>query len=107
MRASLQPNAGRDIGEYKIILYPSRKFPMANQSDWENGVGRRLKLRHLRIFSEVVGCGSMVKAASRLRLSQPTVSEVIAELEHLFGVRLLDRSPQGIQPTVYGDALLK
>jgi DNA-binding transcriptional LysR family regulator len=80
---------------------------MTNQRDWENGVGRRLKLRHLRIFSEVVECGSMAKAAGRLRLSQPTVSEVIAELEHLFGVRLLDRSPQGIQPTVYGDALLK
>jgi DNA-binding transcriptional LysR family regulator len=77
------------------------------QEDWESGVGRRLKLRHLRIFSEVVECGSMAKAAARLRLSQPTVSEVIAELEHTFGVRLLDRSPRGAEPTVYGDALLK
>ena len=80
---------------------------MASQSDWESGIGRRLKLRHLRIFSEVVESGSMAKAAARLRLSQPTVSEVIAELEHTFGVRLLDRSPQGVAPTAYGDALLK
>jgi DNA-binding transcriptional LysR family regulator len=80
---------------------------MAAQSDWENQVGRRLKLRHLRVFSAVVECGSMAKAAAQLRISQPTVSQVIAELEHTFGVRLLDRSPQGVEPTVYGDALLK
>ena len=80
---------------------------MAGQSDWESQVGRRLKLRHLRVFSAVVECGSMAKAAAQLRISQPTVSQVIAELEHTFGVRLLDRSPQGVAPTVYGDALLK
>jgi hypothetical protein len=49
----------------------------------------------------------MAKAAAQLRVSQPTVSEVIAELEHTFGMRLLDRSPQGVQPTMYGNALLK
>ena len=49
----------------------------------------------------------MAKAAAQLRVSQPTVSEVIAELEHTFGVRLLDRSPQGVEPTMYGNALLK
>jgi DNA-binding transcriptional LysR family regulator len=80
---------------------------MTNEGDWESGVGRRLKLRHLRIFSAVVARGSMARAAAQLRLSQPTVSEVIAELEDTFGVRLLDRSSQGVTPTVYGRALLK
>jgi DNA-binding transcriptional LysR family regulator len=80
---------------------------MTRQTDWESGIGRRLKLRHLRVFSTVVSCGSMAKAAAQLRVSQPTVSEVIAELEHTFGVRLLDRSPQGVELTVYGTALLK
>jgi DNA-binding transcriptional LysR family regulator len=80
---------------------------MGSQSDWDIQVGRRLKLRQLRVFSAVVECGSMAKAAAQLRISQPTVSEVIAELEHTFGVRLLDRSPQGAAPTFYGDALLK
>jgi DNA-binding transcriptional LysR family regulator len=59
------------------------------------------------MFSVVVECGSMAKAAAQLRVSQPTVSEVIAELEHTFGTRLLDRSPQGVEPTMYGNALLK
>ena len=80
---------------------------MTWRSDWESQVGRRLKLRHLRVFAVVVECGSMAKAAAQLRVSQPTVSEVIAELEHTFGKRLLDRSPQGVEPTMYGEALLK
>jgi DNA-binding transcriptional LysR family regulator len=49
----------------------------------------------------------MAKAAAQLGVSTPTVSEVIAGLEHRLGVRLLDRSPKGVEPTAYGNALLK
>src|SRR5262249_55741519 len=47
------------------------------------------------------------KAAAELGVSQPAVSKVIADLENALGVRLLDRSPKGVEPTVYGHALLK
>ena len=40
-------------------------------------------------------------------ISQPAVSKVIADLEHALGVRLFDRSSQGVEPTVFGAALLK
>src|SRR5690242_5796583 len=49
----------------------------------------------------------MAKAARELGVTQPAVSEVVAGLEHAFGVRLFDRSPHGVEPTVYGRALLK
>jgi DNA-binding transcriptional LysR family regulator len=75
--------------------------------DWEHRIGRRLRLRDLHVFSTVVQCGSMAKAAAELGVAQPTVSEVIADLEHTYGVRLLDRGPQGVAPNIYGDALLK
>jgi len=74
---------------------------------WENQIGSRLKLRDLHVFLTVVQRGSMAKAAAHLGVSQPAVSEVIGDLEHALGVRLLDRSPQGIEPTMYGRALLK
>lgn len=80
---------------------------MARKIDWENQVGRRLRLRDLHVFFTVVQRGSMGKAAQQLGVSQPAVSEVIADLEHALGVRLLDRRPQGIEPTIYGNALLK
>jgi DNA-binding transcriptional LysR family regulator len=75
--------------------------------DWSGHIGRRLRLRDLHVFSKVVQFGSMAKAAAELRVTQPAISQVIADLEHVLGVSLLDRSPQGVKPTIYGDALLK
>ena len=75
--------------------------------DWEGRIGQRVKLRDLHILSAVVRWGSMAKAASHLAMSQSAVSEAIANLEDALGVRLLDRSAQGIQSTIYADALLK
>jgi DNA-binding transcriptional LysR family regulator len=80
---------------------------MVRKIDWEGRIGRRLKLRDLHVYFAVVECGSMAKAAVRLGVSQPTVSEIIADLEHTFGVRLLDRVARGVEPTIYGRALLK
>jgi len=80
---------------------------MVRKIDWETQIGRRLRLRDLHVFSIVVQRGSMAKAAQQLGVSQPSVSEVIAELEHALGVRLLDRSANGVEPTIYGSALLK
>jgi len=74
---------------------------------WDSRIGRRLKLRDLQILSAVVQWGSMAKAASYLAMSQPAVSESIANLEDALRVRLLDRSTQGIAPTLYAHALLK
>jgi DNA-binding transcriptional LysR family regulator len=67
---------------------------------------RRLKLHDLRVLMTVAQAGSMLKAAQRLNTSQPAVSRSIAELEQALGVRLLDRSRQGVEPTIYGQALL-
>jgi len=75
--------------------------------DWDRQVGRRLKLRDLHVFLAVARRGSMAKAAVELNVSQPVVSEVIAGLEHAIGVRLFERSAQGVRPTLYGDALLQ
>src|SRR5499427_8005695 len=80
---------------------------MLRKIDWESQIGRRLRLRDLHVFSTVVQRGSMAKAAQQLGVSQPAVSEVIADLEHALGVRLVDRSAQGVAPTIYGSALLR
>jgi DNA-binding transcriptional LysR family regulator len=80
---------------------------MSRRIDWERQIGRQLRLRDLHAFFAVVNCGSMAKAAVQLGVSQPAVSKVIADLEHALCVRLLDRSPLGVEPTVFGQALLK
>jgi DNA-binding transcriptional LysR family regulator len=75
--------------------------------DWVGRIGRRLALRDLHVFFTVVQLGSMAKAARQLNVTQPAVSKAIADLEHTLGVRILDRRPRGVEPTVYGRALLK
>src|SRR5215467_555383 len=69
-------------------------------------IGRRMKLQDLHVLMAVVQAGSMSKAAQILNTTQPAVSRSIADLEHTIGVRLLDRSRHGVEPTEYGRALL-
>ena len=75
--------------------------------DWERppGLSRQAALSH--VLSAVVRWKGMARAAPHLAMSQAAVSEAIANLERALGVRLLDRSPQGVEPTVYAHALLK
>lgn len=68
---------------------------------------RRLKLRDLQMLLAVVEQGSMAKAAESLSITRPVVSKTISDLERTLGVRLLDRSPQGLEPTLFGRALIK
>jgi DNA-binding transcriptional LysR family regulator len=74
--------------------------------DWSSRIGRRLKLRDLHILFAVVQSGNMSKAARSLAVSNPVVSKAVGDLEHTLGVKLLDRTPLGVEPTIYGRALL-
>jgi DNA-binding transcriptional LysR family regulator len=75
--------------------------------DLDARIGRRLRLRDLHILLAVVQSGSMAKAALQLAISQPAVSKAIADMEGLLGVRLLERSARGVEPTRYGAALVR
>ena len=75
--------------------------------EYSERIGRRLKLRDLHILLAVVQHRSMAKAANALAISQPAVSKAIAEMEDALGLRLLDRGRYGVEPTAYGDALVK
>jgi DNA-binding transcriptional LysR family regulator len=75
---------------------------MRRHIDWESRIGRRLRFRDLHTFFTVVSLGSMAKAAKQLGVSTPTISEAIADLENTIGVRLLDRSPKGVETTFMG-----
>jgi DNA-binding transcriptional LysR family regulator len=69
-------------------------------------IARRLSLRDLRIVAAVARTGSMGKAAVELSISQPVVSKAVTELEQELGLILFDRTPSGVQPTIYGETLV-
>ena len=70
-------------------------------------IGRRLKLRDLDIFLIVAKERSMSKAATQLAIPQPAISKAIADIEYTLGAPLFDRGPRGVEPTLYGRALIR
>jgi DNA-binding transcriptional LysR family regulator len=68
-------------------------------------IDRWLNPRDLQIFAVVAEHGNISKAADSLAISRPVISRMIANLERTLGVPLFDRSPQGVEPTLYGRAL--
>jgi DNA-binding transcriptional LysR family regulator len=64
-------------------------------------------LRGLAVLAAVVKSGSMAKAAMSLGVSQPLISQAIAGLETTTGVRLLERSSHGVEPTASARVLLE
>ncbi len=66
---------------------------------------RHPDIAEMRAFCAAVDLGSLGKAARLLHLSQPALSKRLQTLEKLAGVRLLDRSPYGVEPTPAGTKL--
>ena len=65
-----------------------------------------MTLRHLKIFVCVAECGGMTAAAEKLYVSQPTISQAIAELERYYDVRLFERLSQKLYITDDGKKML-
>lgn len=65
-----------------------------------------MTLRHLRIFVAVADSGKMSLAAKQLYLSQPTVSQAVAELEEHYGSRFFERLNKKLYITEAGQQLL-
>ena len=60
---------------------------------------RTLDLNLLRVFNEVMTERSLTKAAGKLSLTQPAVSNALRRLREVLGDDLLRRSGQGLEPT--------
>ena len=65
-----------------------------------------MTIRHLKVFIAVAQTGKMGAAAKELYISQPTVSQVISEIEEQYGVKLFERLSKKLYITKEGRQLL-
>lgn len=68
---------------------------------------RHLKLGELRAISEIAQSGSILAAAATLGSTQPALTRTLAAAEAKLGVKLFERLPRGMRPTLFGEALLR
>jgi len=65
-----------------------------------------IELRHLRYFAALADAGSFTRAAERMFIAQPTLSQQIRRLEEIVGAPLLQRRRDGVRLTQAGAVLL-
>jgi DNA-binding transcriptional LysR family regulator len=64
-----------------------------------------MNMRHLEIFFRVIEEGGFTKAAAAMRLTQPTLSAAVRQLEEGLGAQLLNRLGREVVPTEAGRML--
>ncbi len=69
-------------------------------------IDRRIKVRHIQGFVEIVRLRSLKRAAEALFVTQPAISKTLRELEDILGTPLLIRNRSGISLTPQGEVFL-
>lgn len=67
----------------------------------------RITTKHLQYFCAVMKAGGFSAAARVLNVSQPALGQQIRDLEARLNVKLLIRTPRGIEPTQAGSAFME
>jgi len=66
-----------------------------------------MHIHHLRHFLAIAEAGSLTRAAERLGIAQPALSQSIKKMEGALGVRLFVRTQRGATLTLAGEAILE
>jgi DNA-binding transcriptional LysR family regulator len=67
----------------------------------------RLKTRQLLLLIALDDFRNIHRAAEELHMTQPAASKQIKDLEEMLDVKLFERLPRGMEPTIYGETMIR
>jgi DNA-binding transcriptional LysR family regulator len=67
----------------------------------------RLKTRQLLLLIALDDFRNIHRAAEELHMTQPAASKQVKDLEEMLGVKLFERLPRGMEPTLYGETMIR
>jgi DNA-binding transcriptional LysR family regulator len=67
----------------------------------------RLKPRQLLLLIALDEQRNIHRAAEELHMTQPAASKQLKDLEDMLDVQLFDRLPRGMEPTIYGETMIR
>jgi DNA-binding transcriptional LysR family regulator len=70
-------------------------------------IRKRLRLRHLQLMVALSETESLRRAADELAMTQPAATKALHELEDTIGVSLFVRHARGMEPTIFGEAVMR
>ena len=85
--------------------FGARQLKRTIPPDWH--LRSRLKARQLALLVAIAEHRSLRQAAQHIAVTQPAATRMLKELEDALGVPLFDRFAWGMQPTTYGDTMIR
>jgi len=67
----------------------------------------KISSRQIALLNALGELGNLRKAASAIHTTQPAASLLLQQLEERLGVQLFERLPRGMQPTQFGDVMIR
>lgn len=67
----------------------------------------KISSRQIALLNALGELGNLRKAAAAIHTTQPAASLLLQQLEERLGVQLFERLPRGMQPTLFGDVMIR
>lgn len=67
----------------------------------------KISSRQIALLNALGELGNLRKAASAIHTTQPAASLLLQQLEERLGVPLFERLPRGMQPTLFGEVMIR
>jgi DNA-binding transcriptional LysR family regulator len=88
--------------EFDMSIEPETTAP-----EMRNVAALKISSRQITLLNALGELGNLRRAAAAMHTSQPAASLLLQQLEARLGVRLFDRLPRGMQPTLYGEVMIR